>query len=240
MGSLKNGRVVVVGGSSGIGLATAAHLHAAGARVVIASRSLAKLEKAEQAIGKPIEKHALDVTSEPEVADFFERIGAFDHLVITSAGVAVAPFLELKIDAAKEFFESKFWGAYRLAYYGARRISKEGSITFISGAASHRAAPTLAAGSAINAALEALGRTLAVELAPIRVNTIAPGLIETPVWNDFMTEEAKQGFFADASAKLPLKRIGKGEDIARAVQHMIENTYTTGSVLVVDGGYLQV
>ena len=171
---------------------------------------------------------------------FFEKIGSFDHLVVSSAGVAVAPFLEMKIEAAQEFFESKFWGSYRLAYYGARRIAKNGSITFISGAASHRAAPTLAAGSAINAALEALGRTLAVELAPIRVNTIAPGLIETPVWDDFMTEESKQGFFADAAAKLPAKRIGKGEDIARAVQHMIENTYTTGSVLVVDGGYLQV
>ena len=239
MGSVNKSRVVVVGGSSGIGLATAVHLHSAGASVVIASRSLAKLEKAGQLIGK-VEKHTFDVTSDGDVEGFFEKVGSFDHLVISSAGVAVAPFLEMKIESAKEFFESKFWGAYRLAFYGARRIAKNGSITLISGAASHRAAPTLAAGGAINAALEALGRTLAVELAPIRVNTVAPGLIETPVWNAFMTEEAKQGFFADASAKLPLKRIGKGEDIARAVQHMIENTYTTGSVLVVDGGYLQV
>ena len=239
MGNVKDSRVAVVGGSSGIGLATAAHLATAGAKVVIASRSLENLERAEQVIGK-VEKHAVDVTSDDEVEKFFEEIGSFDHLVVSSAGVAVAPFLEMKIAAAKEFFESKFWGAYRLAYYGARRIAKTGSITFISGAASHRASPTLAAGSAINAALEALGRTLAVELAPIRVNTIAPGLIDTPVWNDFMTEESKQGFFADAAAKLPAKRIGKGEDIARAVQHMIENTYSTGSTLVVDGGYLQV
>jgi len=91
MGSVNKSRVVVVGGSSGIGLATAAHFHGAGASVVIASRSLPKLEKAEQLIGK-VEKHALDVTSDRDVESFFEKIGSFDHLVISSAGVAVAPF----------------------------------------------------------------------------------------------------------------------------------------------------
>src|SRR3954468_14587616 len=143
MGVLNKSRVVVVGGSSGIGLATAAHLATAGASVVIASRSMAKLEKAERHIGN-VEKYVLDVTSDREVESFFQKLGSFDHLVTASAGVAVAPFLEMSIATAKEFFESKFWGAYRLAYYGARSIAKNGSITFISGAASRRAAPTLA------------------------------------------------------------------------------------------------
>lgn len=150
------------------------------------------------------------------------------------------PFLEMTIAAGREFFESKFWGPYRVARYAAPHIAKDGSITFFSGAASQRGTPGLAVGSAINAAIEALGRTLAVELAPIRVNTVSPGLIATPVWNTIMSEAQRDEFFKQAGAKLPIKRIGQPEEIAHAVRYLIENTYTTGTVLFPDGGYLQV
>lgn len=238
--SIENKRILVVGGSSGMGLATVENLASAGAHVVVASRSPEKLDRVQQMIAKSIETHVLDVTSEPEVAKFFEERGRFDHLVITASGAVVGPFLELGVTAARDFFESKFWGAYRVAHYGAPHLAKDGSITFFSGAASQRGTPGLAAGSAINAALEALGRTLAVELAPIRVNTVAPGLIATPVWNELMGEEQRQAFFKDAAAKLPLRRIGTAEEVAHSVRYLIENTYTTGTVLFPEGGYLQV
>jgi NAD(P)-dependent dehydrogenase (short-subunit alcohol dehydrogenase family) len=238
--TLENKKIVVVGGSSGMGLATAKNLAEAQAHVVIASRSAEKLARAKTYIGKPVETRALDIREERQVADFFRSLGAFDHLVIAAADAVLGPFLDLDIQTAQDFFNSKFWGAYRVARYGAPHLRRDGSITFFSGAASQRGTPGLSAGSAINAAIEALDRTLAVELAPIRVNTVAPGLVETPVWLGIMGEEQKQALFKDAAAKLPLKRIGTAEEIAHTVRYLIENTYTTGSVLFPDGGYLQV
>src|SRR5262245_23555744 len=212
--SLKNKKVVVVGGSSGMGLATAADLAATGALVIIASRSSEKLEKARRSIVQPVETRVLDIRSESAVRFFFNELGRFHHLVVSASDAVFGPFLEVSIASVQEFFDSKFWGAYRVACYAAPHLSKDGSITFFSGAASQRGTPGLAAGSAINAAIEALGRTLAVELAPIRVNTIAPGLIATPVWDTLMPAEQKDVFFKDASAKLPTKRIGTPAEIA--------------------------
>src|ERR1700756_2305934 len=237
---LENKKIVVVGGSSGMGLATAADLAAAGAHVTIASRSLVKLEKARRSISQPIEARVSDTRTESAVRTFFDDLGGFDHLVISASDAVFGPFLEVPIVSAQEFFDSKFWGAYRVARYAAPHLSKDGSITFFSGAASQRGTPGLAAGSAINAAIEALGRSLAVELAPIRVNTVAPGLIATPVWDTLMPAEQKDAFLNDASAKLPLKRIGTPAEIAHSVRYLIENTYTTGTVLFPEGGYLQV
>ena len=233
-------KIVVVGGSSGMGLAVAVELARAGAQVMIASRSAEKLQKAQRAIAARVETRVLDTRKDSAVRELFASLGHLDHLVISAADAVSGPFLEVPISAAQEFFDSKFWGAYRCAHYAAPKMAKDGSITLFSGAASQRGTPGLAAGSAINAALEALGRSLAVELAPIRVNTIAPGLIATPVWDTIMNNEQKQGFFNAAAAKLPLKRIGTPEEIGHAVRYLIENTYTTGSVLFVDGGYLQV
>jgi NAD(P)-dependent dehydrogenase (short-subunit alcohol dehydrogenase family) len=238
--NLSNKKILVVGGSSGMGLATAANLASAGAQVIIASRSREKLDRAQRSIPQPVTAQVFDIRSDSAVAEFFQSFGAFDHLVVSAAGVVSGLFLEVTVEAAQEFFASKFWGAYRVARYAAPHLSRDGSITFFSGAASQRGTPGLAAGSAINAAIEALGRTLAVELAPIRVNTVAPGLIATPIWDDFMDTQQKETFFRDAAGKLPLKRIGTPDEVAHAVRYLIENTYTTGTVLFPDGGYLNV
>ena len=238
--SLKDKRIVVVGGSSGMGLATAADLAVAGANVVIASRSAEKLEKAKRSIVRPVETRILDIRDESAVESFFNVLGPLDHLVISASDAVFGPFLEIPITSVQEFFDSKFWGPYRVARYAVPHLSKDGSLTFFSGAASQRGTPGLAAGSAINAAIEALGRTLAVELAPIRVNTVSPGLIATPVWDTIMPAEKKASFFKDVSAKLPVKRIGTPEEVAHSVRYLIENTYTTGTVLFPEGGFLQV
>lgn len=238
--SIKNKRIVVVGGSSGMGLATAADLAAAGGNVVIASRSTEKLERAKRSIGQPVETRILDMRNESAVESFFNSLGPFDHLVISASDAVFGPFLEVPIASVQEFFDSKFWGPYRVTRYAVPYLSKDGSITFFSGAASQRGTPGLAAGGAINAAIEALGRTLAVELAPIRVNTVSPGLIATPVWDTIMPTEQKDSFFKDVSAKLPVKRIGTPAEVAHSVRYLIENMYTTGTVLFPDGGLLQV
>ena len=223
-----------------MGLAAAKGLAEAGANVLIASRSPEKLAQAKAEIRKAVETRTLDIRNEKQVADFFAAVGPLDHVVVSAADAVWKPFLQAELKVVQDFFDSKFWGAYRVARYAAPHLSKDGSIVFFSGAASQRGTPGLAAGSAINAAIEALGRTLAVELAPIRVNTIAPGLIDTPVWGMLVSEEEKQAVFKQAAGKLPAGRVGRADEVGHAVRYLIENTYTTGSVLFVDGGYLQV
>jgi NAD(P)-dependent dehydrogenase (short-subunit alcohol dehydrogenase family) len=181
----------------------------------------------------------LDMTNAEQIDAFFRETGPFDHLVISAADAVMGKFVDLDIAKARRFFDSKFWGPYMVARAAVPKIQPGGSITFFAGAASRRGTPGLSCGSAINAAIEALSNTLAVELAPIRVNTISPGLIRTPVWRELMDAETLKGLFAESAKKLPARRIGTPEEIAHAVLFLIENTYTTGSVLFVDGGYLQ-
>ena len=231
---------MVVGGSSGIGLASAKALAAAGARVAIAGRSPEKLKAARQAIATPIETHPVDITNDESIERLFDAVGPLDHLVITASEAALGRFLEIEPAAARRFFDSKFWGPYAVARRAVPHIDRGGSITFFSGAAGSRASPGFSCGSAINAAVEALARSLAVELAPIRVNTISPGLIDTPVWGSLVTPAERDALFAETAAKLPAGRIGRPEDVAEAVLFLIRNPYTTGTTLFVDGGYLHV
>lgn len=239
MQRLQGKRAVVVGGSSGMGEATAKLLAAEGAVVIIASRSKEKLRRAAESIGPSVEGRELDMTDETQVQAFFEKTQPFDHLIITAADAVMGKFLDVGVARARSFFDSKFWGQYMTARAAAPRIRPGGSITFFAGAASRRATPGLSCGSAINAAIEALSNTLAVELAPIRVNTISPGLILTPVWDALMDPQTKENVLSESAKKLPLHRIGTSEEIAHAVLFLLENTYMTGSVLFVDGGYLQ-
>lgn len=232
----QKGRLVIIGGSSGMGLATAKMMHGLGYEVVIGSRSKAKLEKARQEIGK-IEFHVVDLKQEKKIAEFFSELEPFDHLVISGADFFMGSFLNGKTEEARDYFDSKFWGQYCAAKYGAPKIRKGGSITFFSGSANHKPMLNFSAGCAINAAIEALTRALALELSPLRVNTISPGLIETPLW-DTIPKEGRLKMFAETAKKLPAKCIGKPDDIAKAVRFLIECHYATGTVIHVDGGYL--
>jgi NAD(P)-dependent dehydrogenase (short-subunit alcohol dehydrogenase family) len=235
--SLEGSKVVVVGGSSGIGLASAASAAAEGARVIIAGRSKERLSAARRSIEAPVEARQLDMTDDASIEAFFGELGPLDHLVITASGAALGRFLEIDTADARRFFESKFWGPYAVARRAAPQIRLGGSITFFSGAAGSRASPGFSCGSAINVAVEALSRTLSVELAPVRVNTVSPGLVDTPIWESIVSSTERQALFADTAAKLPAGRIGRPEDVADAVLFLIRNAYTTGTTLFVDGGY---
>lgn len=228
--------VVIVGGSSGMGLATAKYLAQLGYDIIIASRSKEKLDKAIQSIGKG-KSYVIDASSEKAVEDFFSSLPTFHHIVISAADFVMGPFLDLSIQEAKRFFDSKFWSQYTVAKYGAKKIQKNGSITFFSGILSQKPSLNLSVAASINSAIEGLTRSLALELAPIRVNAIAPGTIHTPVW-DVVPEHDRTTYFEQAKKTLPVRRIGQPEDVAQAVRFLIECGYMTGDVIRCDGGAL--
>jgi NAD(P)-dependent dehydrogenase (short-subunit alcohol dehydrogenase family) len=240
--SLENKKLIFIGGSSGIGLASAKAAVAVGAHAVIASRSESKLKDAETEIGRTappggnILTYALDVTREQDLQRFFDWVGPFDHLVTTAADVTMGPFLDTESPAARASFDSKFWGQYLAARYGAPKIRAGGSITFFAGVASRRPIPGFSCIAAINGAIEALARSLALELAPIRVNVVSPGPVATPVY-EFMPESQRKAYFDSLASRLPVRRAGTAEDLAEAVLFLIQNDYSTGAVFVVDGGF---
>jgi NAD(P)-dependent dehydrogenase (short-subunit alcohol dehydrogenase family) len=229
--------VLVVGGSSGIGAATARLFAQEGAQVTIASRSLDKLTQVadaiRQATGREVATAVLDTTDDAGVEGYLAGAGPFDHVVISAAQTPTGPARQLPLDDARKAMDSKFWGAYRVAR--AVRIQDGGSLTFISGYLAVRPNKNSVLQGAINAAVEALGRGLALELSPVRVNTVSPGTIETPLW-DGMDAGARKTMFDAAAARLPARRIGQPEDIAQAVLYLATNGYATGSTVLVDGG----
>jgi NAD(P)-dependent dehydrogenase (short-subunit alcohol dehydrogenase family) len=173
-------RVVVFGGSSGIGQATAGLAHAHGAAVTIASRTGARLEAARAQLGD-VEMAVLDLTDPRTVAHFFDGRPPFDHVVISAADLSVGPLRAQPLEEARRTMESKFWSAVHVAH--AARIAPNGTLTLVSGMLGQRPSGKATMLSAVNAALDALAQALALELAPIRVNCVSPGRIDTPWWH---------------------------------------------------------
>jgi NAD(P)-dependent dehydrogenase (short-subunit alcohol dehydrogenase family) len=225
--------MLVFGGSSGIGFATAAQAVEAGADVTIASRSQTKLDAALARLGKKARAVALDTGDQAAVERFFADETLWDHVVVSAAQTPSGPVRTLSLADAKTAMESKFWGAYRVAR--AAKIKDGGSLTFVSGFLSVRPSATSVLQGAINAALEALARGLALELAPVRVNTVSPGLIATPLWSG-MAEDKREAMFTGAAQRLPARRVGQPEDIANAVMFLATTPFSTGSTVRVDGG----
>jgi NAD(P)-dependent dehydrogenase (short-subunit alcohol dehydrogenase family) len=230
---LQNNRVLIFGGSSGIGLATAAAVAEAGASVTIASRSRAKLDAALVELSGDVRAVVLDTSDETAVEQFFADEAPWDQVVVSAAQTPTGPARTLGLADAKAAMESKFWGAYRVGR--AAKINDGGSLTFVSGFLSVRPSASSVLQGAINAALEALARGLALELAPVRVNAVSPGLIATPLWSS-MAEEKREAMFAGAAAQLPARRVGQPEDIANAVLFLMLTPFATGSTVRVDGG----
>jgi len=228
-------KVVVVGGSSGIGLATAEMAKAQGADVTIASRSADKVKAVAAKIGaKGI---SADVTSDQSVADLFRACGPVDHVVVSAAQLRTGPFKTVAMDDVRGTLEGKFWGAWRCAR--AAEIKPGGSLTLVSGFLSVRPRPNAAIVSAANGALESLTLALALELAPVRVNCVSPGIIDTPI-RAAMPEAARKEMLDKAAAGLPVRRVGLGEDIAQQILAFMANGFMTGSIVYLDGGGLVV
>lgn len=227
--------IVVIGGSSGIGLATAMAAHEASANVVIGSRSKDKLERAKSQIGDNVKAIPLDSSDESSIKAFFSEVGQLDHLFVTAAQAVFSKLSDHNDATLKSALDGKYWGAYFAAKYAIPRMNESGSITYISGMASWKGYAGGSSAAASGAAVEALARTLAVEVAPIRVNTISAGYVDTPMLDDAMGDN-KQENLNSIAASLPLKRIGRPEDIAHAVLFLMSNSYVTGTVLHIDGG----
>jgi NAD(P)-dependent dehydrogenase (short-subunit alcohol dehydrogenase family) len=227
--------VVVVGGSSGIGLATAELAKKEGAEVIIASRSAEKLKAAADRLGA--RAIAADVSSDDSVANLFKQCGAVDHVVVTAAQLKTGPFKSVAMNDVRSTMEGKFWGAWRCAR--SAEIRPGGSLTLVSGFLSIRPRPNSAIVGAANGALESLTRSLALELAPVRVNCVSPGIIDTPI-RAAMPEAARREMLDKTAAALPVKRVGLGEDIAKQIFAFITNGFATGSIVYLDGGALVV
>ncbi|MGH6996085.1 MAG: SDR family oxidoreductase, partial [Stellaceae bacterium] len=219
-------KVVVVGGSSGIGLATAEMAKAEGADVVIASRNAARVKTAADKLGA--QGIAADVTSDQSVGDLFRACGPVDHVVVTAAQLRTGPFKTVAMDDVRATLEGKLWGAWRVAR--AAEIKAGGSLTLVSGFLSIRPRPNAAIVSVANGALESLARALALELAPVRVNCVSPGIIDTPI-RAAMPEAARLEMLAKTAAGLPVKRVGLGEDVARQILAFMANGFMTGSII---------
>jgi NAD(P)-dependent dehydrogenase (short-subunit alcohol dehydrogenase family) len=226
-------KVVVVGGSSGIGLATAELAKREGAEVVIASRNAERLQAAAAKIGATA--IPTDVTSDDSVASLFRNCGPVDHVVVTAAQLRTGPFKSVSMDDVRATMDGKFWGAWRCAR--AAEIRTGGSLTLVSGFLSVRPRPNSAIVGAANGALESLTRALALELAPVRVNCVSPGIIDTPI-RAAMPEAARRDMLAKTAAALPVGRVGLGEDIARQILAFMTIGFATGSIVYLDGGAL--
>jgi NAD(P)-dependent dehydrogenase (short-subunit alcohol dehydrogenase family) len=230
---LKGKKVVVVGGSSGIGFSAAELAKAEGAEVIIASHNAERLNAAAQKLG--VKAIRADVTSDESVASLFHACGPVDHVVLTAAQLRSGPFKTVSMEDVRGTLEGKFWGAWRVAK--SADIRAGGSLTLVSGYLSIRPRPNSAIVGAANGALESLARSLALELAPVRVNCVSPGIIDTPI-RAAMPEAARLDMLAKTAASLPVGRVGLGEDIARQILAFMTIGFATGSIVYIDGGAL--
>ncbi len=228
--------VIVFGGSSGIGEATAKELEAAGASVTIVARDVARLSSACARIGGAVKTASVDATDRAAVERFFEGVEPFEHLVLCqSGGKGGGAFPSLDLADLQSGLEGKLFAQLEVAQASLRKLTPGGSLTFVSAGSARAAIPGTSGLAAINGAIEAMVPTLAKELAPLRVNAVSPGVIDTPWWSR-MPAEAKAKIFRQMAAELPVGRVGRPEDVARAIVFLIQDTFVTGTVLPIDGG----
>jgi NAD(P)-dependent dehydrogenase (short-subunit alcohol dehydrogenase family) len=229
-------RIVILGGTSGIGLATAERAAAEGATVVVASSSAERIDAALERLPASAEGYTVDVRRESEVRDLFSRLGSFDHLAFTAGEtLQIGAIADTDLEAARLALDVRLWGAYTAVKHAVAHLRPGGSIVLSSGIAGTRPEPDWTVAAAVCGALDALTRALAVELAPIRVNAVAPGVVRSDLWRA-MSEEDRSAMYDLLSEALPVGRVGEVGDVAQAILYLMRNGYSSGTIVTVDGG----
>ncbi|HTV67955.1 MAG TPA: SDR family oxidoreductase [Rhizobiaceae bacterium] len=240
MTSLDGKKVLIFGGSRGIGLGVAKAALDRGAEVFIVGRSSEKLNAAKKALGKNAKVHgiAADMTKEADVARAFKEAGAIDHFVTTAGTPPPNDAIgEIDIDATRRFIDEKMISSMTLAKHASKALKRGGSMTFTSGI--NKDKPPVPGGSVVAAvaqSFDAFARALALELGPTRVNVVSPGWVDTPMFDEIVGD-AKHGYFEELAARLPSGRVAKAEDVAPAYIYLMESDFTTGETVHIDGGH---
>lgn len=235
--TLHGARVVVLGGTAGLGLATARAAAEAGARVVVASSSKARVERALTALPAGTEGHAVDLTDEQAVEALFAQVGELDHLVYTAGDpLTLGELGALDVDRARRALDVRVWGALAAAKHARAHLRPGGSITLTTGAAGRRPLPGWAVAASVCGAIESLTRALAVELAPIRVNAVMAGMVRTELWAPIAGPDPA-ALYEQTGQGLPVGRVGEPEDIAATYLYLMRNGFSTGAVVQIDGGH---
>jgi NAD(P)-dependent dehydrogenase (short-subunit alcohol dehydrogenase family) len=233
---LQDKRVVVVGGSSGIGLAVAQEAASQGAKVVIVSSNAERIQKAIESVSGEVRGEAVDVSDEGAVATLFAKLGSFDHLVFTAGdSLQLHDLATTDLQQARRAFDLRYWAALAAVKYGSPHIRKEGSIVLTTGIAGQRPRKGWVIAASVCGTIEALTRALAVELAPLRVNAVSPGLVRTNLWQAMSAPE-RERLFESVGNRLPVGRVGEASDIAQAYLFLMQEGFSTGQTIVVDGG----
>lgn len=237
--NLQDQRVVLLGGTSGIGLATAQAALAAGAAVTVVSSRSQRVAEAVAALATPdgrAQGYTVDLKDESAVRGLFEQIGPFDHLVFSAGdSLKTGALVDMDLDTVRQLFDVRVFGAITAVKHAVPYLRAGGSVTLTSGVASLRPLKGWAALASVCSAMEGLTRALALELAPIRVNLVSPGLVRTPLW-DGLPETDRAALYAASGASLPVGRVGEAEDLAQTYLYLMGNRYATGQTIVVDGG----
>jgi NAD(P)-dependent dehydrogenase (short-subunit alcohol dehydrogenase family) len=232
--------VAVIGASSGIGYAVAELLDTKHANVAIGARNGPRLDASLNRLSRGTVAIPFDVSDEESVEEFFREAPKLDHIVYTAgANLNLMPVPDLDLAAARAYYEVRCFGILRVAKHGAKQIRTGGSIVLTSGIAGARPSPgwTVAAGTA--ATVEAITRALAIELAPLRVNAVSPGTVDTPLWSAFPQTD-RDAYYAHVAATNLTGKISVPTEIASAYTFLIDQPFATGTTVVVDGGRLLV
>lgn len=238
--SLMSKKVIILGGISGIGLATAILAASEGASVIIASSNQDSVDRAMAALPGNAEGYAVNLKSEAETDNFFRQIGQFDHLIFTAGEkLLFGKVADISSQDIQEAFQLRFFGTFNAVKYGSKNILPGGSVILTTGIAGSRPQAGWAASASICGAIESLTIALAVELAPIRVNAVSPGYVKTNLWSDIPVSD-REAMYQQVAASLPSGRVGEAHDIAQTYLYLMRAEFSTGQTIVIDGGQLLV
>ena len=230
-------RALVLGGTSGIGLAAAKMLADKGAEVIVMSRSDDNRRTAQEVLGDTVSIRQLDVLDREAMATLFAELAPFDILVNAATGGerATGPFMDMDLDGFTGSFR-KLWGYVNSVRLAGEHLSEDGCIVLVSGSPARKCQPGMSAISTVGNAVEGFARAVAAEIAPKRLNVVSPGTIDTPMFP--VEGDARKAFFERASANVLLKRAGTAEEVAAGIIFAVENDFVTGTTIDVDGGAL--